>query len=225
MESVVIATPSRGTVAIEYMVSMRETMTALCARGIPYGFIETTGNPFIGLARDQLVAAFLSRFTETDNLFFIDDDLGWPAEKVIEFILRPQPIVAGVYRMKQEQVEFPCNLAVDSSGKIIRNDGMVKALMAPIGFCRIKRVVLEDLAAKSRVYRESGPNLSYDGPIYEIFEQGIDSRNLFCGEDVAFVRKALAAGFDVWVDPDIEFTHRGHWPLRGRYDDIIKVKT
>ena len=45
---------------------------------------------------------------EADSLFFLDDDIGWPPEKVLAFLERDEPILFGVYPKKQETEDWPC---------------------------------------------------------------------------------------------------------------------
>ena len=100
--SVIFATPTLGTYADEFLHSNRGTMMLLGRHGIPFGFIETRQKTFMGVARDQLATAFLTKMTDAQNLFFIDDDVGWPPEKVLEFLFAPEPIIAGIPPLKKE---------------------------------------------------------------------------------------------------------------------------
>lgn len=191
----------------------------LAAERIPFGFIDAEGNPYLSLVRDQLASAFLDQFGGVENLFFIDDDLGWPAHKVVEFIRRPEAIVAGIYPLKNESGSYPCNLVM-RDGVPVSPDGLLLASAVPVGFCRIKREALEIIASHSRRYKEAGASISYSGALYSMFDQGVHD-GVFVEGDIAFIRKAAQLGIETWIDPDIEFSHRGNHVWRGKFADAL----
>ena len=77
----------------------------------------------------------------------------------------------------------------------------------PTGFLRIKRHVLEKMAAASTKFKSLEDGVWKD--YYNIFEMGPGSDGQWYGEDDAFCRKWADMGGLIWVDPDIQFTHRG----------------
>jgi hypothetical protein len=56
--------------------------------------------------------------------------------------------LCGVYPKKQDNQEFPVTLMM-KDGKVIKRDHLYKADLVPTGFMRIKRHVLEKMAARS----------------------------------------------------------------------------
>jgi hypothetical protein len=240
--SVLFVTPTLGQWADEYGESIIRTMALLGLEGIPFSFLKSYGKTFIGVARDQLATAWLARpeLGVFQNLFWIDDDVGWPAEKVLEFLKAPEPILAGVPRLKKEGVEYPWNpigghIRVNSVNSnpdagyshpgYVRNErGMYSAEMVPMGFCRIKREALIQVARNVPRYLDDGKNgLTEPGTqqILALFQDGPDERGVHVGEDVAFCRLARHFGVDIWVDADIEFSHRGSYAFRGKLADSL----
>ena len=210
MTSVMFATPSLNySVSLEYLRSTTETQWALADRGIQSGYILRPGDQFIAKARNKIVSEFLRDYPAIENLFFLDDDIGWPAAKVIEFLDRPEPIIAGVYPKKSEAIDFPVELTVDpDTGLLFERDGLVRANMVPAGFLRIKRAVLERLVDGAEQFCD----LDADGVTRwhpAVFESGVGPNKWWWGEDYAFSQKWLATGGELWVDPSITFTHRG----------------
>jgi hypothetical protein len=216
---VVFATPCYDhRVCYEFYKSGLETEWALNARGIARGYIGRGGDQFIAKVRNKIVSEFLTNYPMATDLFFLDDDIGWPALKVVEFLDRPEDIVAGIYPKKQEDRDFPVELEADATtGSLVERDGLVKARAVPTGFMRIKRHVLESLAERAGTFREQDANGSW-GTYYEIFRCGVVNGE-FNGEDYLFCQNAQALGFEIWVDPNIEFTHRGN----KRWKDTLAV--
>jgi hypothetical protein len=195
---------------LEFHRSTIETEWMLADKGIPHGYLQRGGDQFIAKVRSKLATEFLRDYPMATDLFFLDDDIGWPAAKVVEFIERPEDVLAGVYPKKSDARDFPVELSVDPvSGLLIERDGLVKANGVPTGFMRIKRHVLERLAEKAPLFRD----LELDGSTKEyhgIFQSGIGPDGWWWGEDYSFCRNVTDLGCEIWVDPAIEFTHRGN---------------
>lgn len=210
-------------VTCEYLQSSLQTEWALTAAGIARGHIVLPGDCFVAKVRNRIVTDFLRDYPMATDLFFLDDDISWPAAKVIEFLNRPEDVVAGIYPKKSETPDFPVMLEVDAgTGALIERDGLAKAIWAPTGFMRIKRRVLESMAYKAEMFKDS----HVDGNPHEyfnIFEAGIDGDGWFCGEDVWFCRKLALAGFEVWIDPDIPFKHRGNKSWNANLSDFMPM--
>ncbi len=208
MTKVIFATPSfTYAVSLEYLRSFTETQWALGQSGIQSGMITRGGDCFIAKVRNKIVTEFLDGFPDATDLFFLDDDIGWPALKVVEFLSRPEDVICGIYPKKSDDADFPVELSV-VDGALVDRDGLVKANAAGAGFMRIKRHVLETLAASAHKFKD----LELGGDVrefYGIFETGIGPNGWWWGEDYAFCQKWIGAGGEIWVDPAIEFSHRG----------------
>lgn len=153
---VFIGVPSfRGEPQREFTLSFIETQRELTANGINYVLSLLAGDPYLPKVRDRIVADFLTRWPMATDFFFIDDDIGWPGHKVVEFIKRPQEVVCGVYPKRQDDLAFPVTLELTDQGDFIWDGDLVLAHLAPTGFMRIKRPVLEKMAMNSPRYHEN----------------------------------------------------------------------
>lgn len=206
---VIFCTPSLDhRVCLDFLNSSIRTDRLLRESGIAVGHLQYGGDPYLAKVRSKLVSDFLDKHPTATDLFFLDDDIGWPAEKVREFVLRTEDVVAGIYPKKQDTLSFPCQIAGDERGGVIERNGLVKAISLPTGFLRIKRHVLQALADKSAKFKE----LNKDGTkheYYNIFEMGLGPDGDWWGEDHALSQRMIELGFDLWIDPNIPFTHRG----------------
>jgi hypothetical protein len=195
-------------VCYEFFGSMLDTERLLTCQQISHGYIGLGGDQFIARVRNKLATQFLRDYPEGTDLFFLDDDIGWPAEKIVEFLKRPEDIVAGIYPKRQDKSDFPVEFAADpDGGALIERNGLIKALAAPAGFMRIRRHVLERMAPAAGVFHEREPD-GRQATYYDIFRTGVVNEE-FSGEDFLFCQNARLAGFEIWVDPNIDFTHRG----------------
>lgn len=218
--TVCFATPSlTHSVSMEFMRSSIETDWLLAAKGVGRVYLNRCGDQFIANARSILAYQFLTEHPYAEDLFFLDDDLGWPAEKVLEFLERPQDVMVGVYPKKSEDEDWPVVVCGDN-GELVENDGLVRCTRGPTGFMRIKRKVLEALLPHAPKFK----SIELDDSVREwpmFFSSGIGSDGWFWTEDYAFCMNAVAAGFEIWADPDIAFTHRGNRLWRGTFREAL----
>ena len=192
-----------------YVKSMQETQWLLGSVGIKSGIRVVPSDCFVDKARNRLWTDFIDDNPECPNMFFIDDDIGWEPAKVVEFIRRPDPVVAGVYPKKSKMRDFPCSFMVNpENGKLIESQGMVRAVLAPTGFMRIKRDVVIMLAARASKMKEAQPEGGFKFAHY-VFESGRGPDDQYWGEDYTFCKKLEELGIPIWVDPHITFEHMG----------------
>lgn len=208
MAYVVFATPSLShQVSVEYLRSALETNALLSEHGHTQAWTQLAGDCFVAKARSKMVKEFLDG--EGTDLFFLDDDLGWPADKALEFVESEVPVLAGVYPKKQDAADWPVSLqASEETGLLKEENGLYKSMLAPTGFLRIKRHILERLYPQCPTFRDILP----DGTkikVNAIFNSGPGADGNWWGEDFAFCNLCLANEIDIWIDPDILFYHRG----------------
>lgn len=225
MPFVVFAVPSAtGWCSMQHRDSCIQLTELLQAKGVPHAFIGTGGKLYLDLVRDTLATQFLEDFPDATDLFFIDDDVGFPAEAVLQFLVRPEPVLTGAYPKKTilegGGLDFPVRLLGEDKGDgrpvLIENNGLMRVDRMGGGFLRIKRGVLEHLVEHGKLARyrdEDSKRL-----LWHFFSAGvleIDGEWTYCGEDTVFALRCISNGFDLWLEPNINFTHSGRWTFHG----------
>ncbi len=218
--SVVFATPTFSMQpAMEYAASLSSTFYKLSERKVNVAIRFRPGLCFVDVARNFLITEFLED-SKADDLFFLDDDVGWPPDKVVEFLERPEEVLCGVYPKRQDELDFPTILAFDDKKRVITRDNkLVEALFVPFGFVRLKRSACEKLAENATRYVFPDPKNPNGGKreIYDIFGMGPTGTGDYHGEDGWFCERWRKLGGRIWLDPDIEFSHRGTNTWRASY--------
>jgi hypothetical protein len=220
---VLVATPTfTGHTAYEHTGSMEQFATLCAQHGIRFGHVFHPGLQFVEVARNLLIVKFLSDHPDATDLFYIDDDVGFPAMKALEFVLRQEPVVAGIPIMKADGPEqFPVFLHANEGGPIAQN-GLMLARSVPCSFLRIKREVIEMLAMNAETYQWSTLEDQQTTVVFKIFDRG-DTDGEFLGEDVRFCRLLADNGIPIWVDDDIKFSHRGTKRWSGSFRDALNL--
>ena len=215
---IMFATPTyKGITDPDFLDSLEATVTLCQAKGYETEFALITGCCYVQEARNKLVKQFID--SGADVLFFLDDDISWPAEAAIRLIEMPDDMVAGVYPLKQAVPEFPGVIHTDVSHyPVVRADGCISAAGVPTGFLRIRRNVIERMinAYPDQKYTDYKDGASTE-TLHDLFPQGVRNGR-WVGEDYAFCQLWKAIYGEIWIIPDIDFTHAG---FRGNYHQFL----
>lgn len=225
---VVFATPTLSrALCVEYVQSALATQYTVQHAGCEQIWRMQGGDPYLDKVRNQLVSDFLINFPDADCLFFIDDDMGWEPQAALRMIHRPEDVLVGIYPKKMDNTEFPCDLILDN-GEFVERDGLYQVAMAPTGFMRIRRHVLEKLADDSPTYMNPGDN-GQEFKCWDIFRTGFvadaegSKTGKYWGEDYYFSARWRNMGGEIWCDPNMMFTHRGQKIWAASFEPSIKL--
>jgi hypothetical protein len=200
-KAVFFATPAYDEwVCIEYASSLFESAAYLASCGIGMHHAIAPGNPFLDMARNNLVASFLS--TDATDLLFVDADVGWDAKALTRVLSQPQEIVGGLVPKRDAKRDDSYHM--NALTGVVSPEGLFQAKEIPTAFLRIRRSAFEKLQAAGVGTAEK--------PFFKI-----GSRSEDFGEDIYFCRRWCELGEFLWIDSDITFTHRGSKAWRGNF--------
>lgn len=204
--SVYVATPAYdGKVDTDFAVSLAESCILATGMGIKVTAAVMGNGAFIDLARNTFVQMFLE--TDCTHLFFIDADLKWEARAFLGLVTAGKPVVAGMYRRRQNPEEYPVKYKeADEGGLQIVEGGWVECERVPTGFLCIERSVIEEMASEARMLK-----LHNQPPTPQLFYTHVLEDGRFMGEDFSWCDdyvKKYDEYIKVW--PDFDFTHGGY---------------
>jgi len=214
---VLLATPSyEGAVKSAHLRSLLQSLHALRAEGVAADHLTLNYDCHVDDARNAIVRHFLR--TNCTDLVFLDADVSWLADELVQLSLYDADVVAGVYPKKGDN-SWP---VFDHPGGELtaREDGLVEVVGAPTGFMRIRRHVVEKMveANKHRQFRGQGER--EDAPLYTIiFERTYEDGHRWSG-DYAFCRAWRKLGGKVFVAPEMLFGHVGEMEWSGILGDF-----
>lgn len=222
---VMIALPVARDVHAETFSSLWDTHEVLLLRGVPVDLRVVRGSSLVHHARNILVNAFLQR-AEATHLFWIDADVSWEPDAFLRLLaltqLEENPVVHAAYpaRGGDETTFF---LDEDCFGRdyVADRHGLLP-LHSGIGFCCVRREVIETLAARARKIRVRSGRAGVEA-IPRVFRMD-DTETDAQGEDIWFFRDCVDAGFEVKLDPGIELGHHGDHAWRGRLRDRLATR-
>lgn len=218
---VYVATPAyNGRVDDVYSQSLAEAAFTCPLYQVYFTAAVMRGGAFIDMSRNLFVHWFLTvpDLQDCSHLFFVDSDLKFESRAFVGLVKSGKPIVAGAYRRRQKDEDYPVALAKDpKTGGLWVDDEWVMADRVPTGFLCISRPVLEEMAKDARkVYIEG------QGDVPWLFYTKFDEKGRFVGEDFSFCddyRERYKQPIPVW--PDLEFAHGGY---EGNYKKFLMEK-
>lgn len=205
-QKVMLATPAYDKLGAAYTEALFHSSVALSRAGIAAELCILSGDCHVDDARNFLVRNFLE--SDCTDLVFLDADNAWPEQNLIELLGYNRDVVAGLYPLKSRNESYPVRFL---AGRTTEADGLLEVESVPTGFLRIRRNVLEVLAAQAPKYnRPDDPR----GPVPLIFERTLVDRTRW-GGDYTFCRKWRATGGRIYIAPEMVLDHYGEMLFSG----------
>jgi glycosyltransferase involved in cell wall biosynthesis len=215
-KKVVFCVPIVGRPYPQFVSALEASIPLIHAAGWDEELVQEIDNPYISAARAKMLRKALDH--DATVIVFLDYDLEWEPSALLRLIETEGDVIAGTYRCKidEEQYMGACYSNADGS-PIVREDGCVKASVAPAGFLKIT-------ADAVHTFMAAYPELCY-GPKYrqsvDLFQHGAHE-GLWWGEDYAFCRRWREKCGDVWIMPNVPITHwKGNKPHPGNWHEFL----
>jgi hypothetical protein len=237
---VFMATPMYGGMCTgTYTAALMQTHMAFSKAGVQLYYTYMMNESLITRARNSLAYDFLA--SQATHLMFVDADIGFKPEDIIEMVKRDVDICCGLYPKKEIHWQrvadavgkgVPADQLKDHTGTFVvnlvgneRQEVKINELMeiqnGGTGFMLIKREVFEALADKVPEYNndmylavdtERKPRI-----IKEFFATSIDpdSNNRLLSEDYHFCKLARQHGFKIHAAPWVQLSHTGTYIFSG----------
>lgn len=215
-KKVVFCVPIVGRPYPGFIRALEASIPIIRAAGWDEELVQEIDNPYISGARAKMLRKALDH--GADVIVFLDYDLEWKPEDLLRLVETKGEVIAGTYRCKIDTEQYMGAIFHDDALRpIVREDGCVKASVAPAGFLKITRDAVD-------MFMGAHPELCY-GPRYsqsvDLFNHGAHER-LYWGEDYAFCRRWREKCGDVWIIPDITITHwKGESPYPGNFHEHL----
>jgi predicted O-methyltransferase YrrM len=202
---ILLATTCYGTTSAAYTFAIARSREALHKLEIQTAYLLLQGNCHVDDARNSVVRDFLG--SDCDELIFLDADVDWEPPALVQLASRDFDIVGGVYPYRRDgSDDMPCRMMGERQ---IRPDGLIEVEGLPTGFLKIKRHVLEKLAALAPAY----------------FDKVYETRQVFArpvpgpdktrwGGDIDFCNRWRALGGRLYADAELRLGHTGTIVIR-----------
>lgn len=196
-KKVLLATPSYDTPSAAYTFSIARSRQALAEAGIQSAYLLLQGNCHVDDGRNAIVREFLE--SDCTDLVFLDADVDWEPPALVQLCRHDLDLVGGVYPYRREGGdEMPVRLM--DGAKI--SDGLLEVEGLPTGFMKIRRHVLERMAAVRPKYFDKfyETALVFDRP-------DPDENKTRWGGDIDFCNRWRAMGGKLFADVELRLGH------------------
>ena len=221
-------------ITMHTMISILNLSTILNKYNIIFT-IDFIGNEsLIPRARNNSLSRFIkSNFT---HLLFIDSDIEFPAQAVLDLLLSKKDVACCayprkdynfnklIYSMQNERdsneslesrgLDFTYNAIYNHDNKVITDGDYIKVLHASTGFMMIQRNILEKLYNKHTELTIITDNLSKDNDkIIGLFCCMIKN-NQYLSEDYSFCQRVIDEGGSIWINIKHNLNHIGKYKFK-----------
>lgn len=186
--------------------------------GLNWSLDTMVNESLIPRGRNNLMAKMMTN-TASTHFMFIDADIRFQPESILQMIAYDKEVIGGLYPKKALPINYVINLKpqVTVQGDIYTVDTM------GTGFLLFKRSVYEKLIAshpETKYVDDIGLGKQYEPMMYAIFDTEIDHRGHYLSEDWTFCRRWQAIGGEIWAHSKTLLNHIGHYEFQG---DISKL--
>jgi predicted O-methyltransferase YrrM len=194
---VLLAVPTYDDPSAALTFSLARSREALTEAGIQSALLILQGNCHVDDARNSIVRDFLE--SDCTDLVFLDSDVTWEPEGLVRLCSRDVDIVGGVYPYRREGGEnMPVRLM--DGGEV--RDGLREVEGLPTGFMKIRRHVLEEMAARAPWYFDK----IYPTALVFNRSEPDDGHNRW-GGDLDFCRRWREMGGKLYAEDEIRLGH------------------
>ena len=206
---VLLATPSYdGRIDVWYANSLVGTLALAAGAGVEVSPVWMSYDALIQRSRNDLIALAVAK--DFDDIVWIDSDMAWEPQWFMELLDSPRDVVGGTTRKKTDHEEvYP----VKTRSLALEDDGTIAVESIGTGFVRTSRRAFLAAWDASRPYRDRGRA----GERRMVFEVVVGPEGDLVSEDVAFMGKMRAAGFQPHLMPHMTCLHVGPKVFEGDF--------
>ena len=198
-QKVCLATTAYDKPEDTYTFSLASSREALHQAGIQTAYYLLHGNCHVDDARNRIVQEFL--LSDCTDLVFLDADVSWQAKDLVKLCQHDADIIGAVYPFRREDKKD--DMPVRMLPGAVAENGLLEVEGLPTGFLRIKRHVIETLAAQCESF---DGNNGHDTMTPLLFQRTLIAGTRW-GGDLNFCNLWRAQGGKILCDPEITFGH------------------
>lgn len=177
--------------------------------------------------RNLFVTSWYDEYPSFTHLLFIDADMGFEPQLILDMIKFNRPLVGTFYMRRQPE---PSVVGLAPEGHSIKDvhQGFIRSVGIGGGVMMISREVIRTMLEKLPGMEgklpggiaKSYPKLSR----YILAFDKIKTDEIRLSEDLAFCHRWLACGGEIWANVAHKISHIGPFDFHVRYQGILEAK-
>lgn len=212
MKHVLIATPSYdGNLDVWYTYSLLQSQLLCLQHDIILHPVFMAYDALVQRARNDLfkiAAEGLNEEQSFDCMIFIDADMEWNPQWIIDLVTTEEDVVGGTARKKTDDNEV---YVVKTTNLDLEENGLIKVSGLGTGFVKLSNKAVQALWDIAPEYSNDGRegrmvcNVEIiDGELYS--------------EDTAIFNTLSSLGFEIWLNPKMTCNHIGTKKFQGNFE-------
>lgn len=200
----------------------------LSSKGIGGG-VSTLSFPDIAELREIATTIWYDTMPDVEHLLFIDADMGFPPEMVLDMLLLGEGLVGTIYPQRR----LPISWAGSGTGEKVteRRGNFMRVEGVGMGCTLIRRDVITamlekmpELVDERLALHPSGETLKQAGAkrLIRCFEKMDVKERGVISEDLSFCIRAGQVGFPCWAAIGYRVSHVGPYDYGARYLDVVE---
>jgi hypothetical protein len=211
MRKVLLATPALdGRLDVWYTNSVINSVRICQAEGIYLHPVFLSFDALIQRARNDLFRLAIEE--GYDEMIFVDSDLEFDPQWILDLLNAPEDVIGGTYRKKTDEKEI---YVVKTKNLETSDNGLIKVEGLGTGFVKFSRKALEALWEDSPKYQNEGRECRMVCNV-EVINGDLVS------EDIVIFRKLDKLGFTTWLNPNMTCNHTGTKKFQGNFASYAK---
>lgn len=226
--NILLVIPAYGSqISLATFQTTHALIPALGAKGIGGG-ITTFSYPEIGEARNIALTGWYDTCPDASHMLFIDADMGFSPQVVIDMLLFDEPIVGALYSRKTLPIQWAAsgmgeNHEAKARGPFMEVEGI------GMGCCLIRRDCVTTMLEKmpelidTRLEFHAARDMLPSGRIIRAFDP-LDGPRGRLSEDLAFCQRWRDCGGEIWASVGHDIEHVGNYSYKANYMQYIADK-
>lgn len=203
-------------------------MQAFMAKGIRGG-LTAFSYPEIGEARNILLTGWYDTCPEATHLLFIDADMGFSAQVILDMLTFNEPLVGAIYSKKCLPIQWAASGLGDKFAE--RRGDFMKVAGLGMGCFLIRRDAVTTMIEKmpelvdTRMEMHAAKDMLPSGRILRFFDPMDNPDSGRMSEDLSFCHRwRVNCGGEIWAAVGHEIEHVGMYSYKSNYIKYIADK-
>ncbi len=201
---------------------------ALAQKGVGGG-VSTLSFPDIAELRSMALTIWYDTMPDVDHMLFIDSDMGFHPDIVLDMLLFNEPLVGAIYRHRREPTSWvgsgTGSATTERRGNFMRVEGVGFgcAMIRRDAVTRMLEQMPEMVDTRLNLH-PAGETLKQAGAarLIRAFEKLDLPERGVVSEDLSFCIRAGRCGIPTWAAIGYRISHVGPYDYAGRYLDVVE---
>lgn len=226
---ILVFIPAYGNqISVATFAATHGLLPALMAKGIGGG-VATFSYPEVSEVRNIAVTCWYDTLPDATHLLFIDSDMGFEPQLVLDMLTFNEPMVGAIYSKKVLPIQWAASGLGEGKFAERRGDFMKVAGLG-MGVFLIRRDAIDKMVAAypelidTRMELHAAKDMLTSGRLLRLFDPMDNPNSGRMSEDLSFCHRWAAIGGEIWASVGHTVDHVGQYSYRANYLQFIAEK-